>query len=102
MSMLTAALEQSLEMCCGETHEVLADLTAPPVCKEATQRALEILKTLFNITYSVHRQEVDEVNAAFLLAISLTPHDHGWVIPSVSHCLFCYIFNLFLTFLYYI
>uniref|UniRef100_A0A8C1PJB7 Synembryn n=1 Tax=Cyprinus carpio TaxID=7962 RepID=A0A8C1PJB7_CYPCA len=58
--MLTAALEQCLEVCWGETHEVLTDLTAPPVCKEVTQCALEFLKTLFNITYSVHRQEVDE------------------------------------------
>uniref|UniRef100_A0A671PDX5 Synembryn n=1 Tax=Sinocyclocheilus anshuiensis TaxID=1608454 RepID=A0A671PDX5_9TELE len=57
VSMLTAALEQCLEVCWGETHEVLTDLTAPPVSKEVTQRALEILKTLFNITYSVHRQE---------------------------------------------
>uniref|UniRef100_A0A673H150 Synembryn n=1 Tax=Sinocyclocheilus rhinocerous TaxID=307959 RepID=A0A673H150_9TELE len=60
VSMLTAALEQCLEVCWGETHEVLTDLTAPPVSKEVTQRALEIIKTLFNITYSVHRQEVDE------------------------------------------
>uniref|UniRef100_A0A8C1WIP2 Synembryn n=1 Tax=Cyprinus carpio TaxID=7962 RepID=A0A8C1WIP2_CYPCA len=58
--MLTAALEQCLEVCWGETHEVLTDLTAPPVCKEVTQRALEFLKTLFNITYSVHRQDLDE------------------------------------------
>ncbi|TRY59956.1 hypothetical protein DNTS_017614 [Danionella cerebrum] len=57
---LTAALEQCLEVSWGETHEVLTDLTAAPICKEVTQRALEILKTLFNITNSVHRQEVDE------------------------------------------
>lgn len=83
--MLTAALEQCLEVCWGETHEVLTDLTAPPVCKEVTQCALEFLKTLFNITYSVHRQEVDEVNPAFfLLAISLTLNDRSWVIPSLT------------------
>ncbi|XP_043091352.1 synembryn-A [Puntigrus tetrazona] len=64
VSMLTAALEQCLEVHWGETHEVLTDLTAPPVCKEVTQRALEILKTLFNITYSVHRQDIDEEAAA--------------------------------------
>ncbi|KAK7174780.1 hypothetical protein R3I93_001855 [Phoxinus phoxinus] len=64
VSMLTAALEQCLEVCWGETHEVLTDLTAPPVCKEVSQRALEILKILFNITYNVHRQEVDEEAAA--------------------------------------
>uniref|UniRef100_A0A8C2ABC5 Synembryn n=1 Tax=Cyprinus carpio TaxID=7962 RepID=A0A8C2ABC5_CYPCA len=60
VSMLTAALEQCLEVRWGETHEVLTDLTAPPVSKDVTQHALEILKTLFNITFSVHRQEVDE------------------------------------------
>ncbi|RXN33699.1 synembryn-A-like isoform X1 [Labeo rohita] len=64
VSMLTAALEQCLEVRWGEMHEVLTDLTAPPMCKEVTQRALEILKTLFNITYSVQRQEVDEEAAA--------------------------------------
>lgn len=73
MSMLTAALEQCLEVRWGEMHEVLTDLTAPPMCKEVTQRALEILKTLFNITYSVQRQEVDEVNAA-LFAIGYFHH----------------------------
>lgn len=31
------------------------------VSKEVSQRAVEILKTLFNITYSFHRQEPDEV-----------------------------------------
>ncbi|XP_073800692.1 chaperone Ric-8A isoform X3 [Danio rerio] len=64
VSMLTAALEQCLDVIWGETHEVLTDLTAPPLCKELSQRALEILKTLFNITYSVHRQDLDEEAAA--------------------------------------
>lgn len=67
--MLTAALEQCLDVIWGETHEVLTDLTAPPLCKELSQRALEILKTLFNITYSVHRQDLDEVNAVISLTI---------------------------------
>lgn len=66
MSLLTAALEQCLEVRWGEGYEVLTDLTAPPVNKEVSQRALEILKTLFNITYTVHRQELDEVNVVFL------------------------------------
>ncbi|XP_051988320.1 synembryn-A-like [Xyrauchen texanus] len=64
VSMLTAALEQCLKVRWGEANEVLTDLTAPPVCKEVSRQALEILKTLFNITYTVHRQEVDEEAAA--------------------------------------
>lgn len=66
---MTAALEQCLEVRWGEVYEVLTDLTAPPATKEVSQRALEILKTLFNITYTVHRQEVDEVN---VVAISFS------------------------------
>nr|XP_055049835.1 synembryn-A [Misgurnus anguillicaudatus] len=60
VSLLTAALEQCLEVRWGEAYEVLTDQTAPPFSKEVSQRALEILKTLFNITYTVHRQEIDE------------------------------------------
>lgn len=65
MSLLSAALEQCLEVRWGEVYEVLTDMTAPPVTKEVSQRALEILKTLFNITHTVHRQELDEVNGYF-------------------------------------
>ncbi|KAI1884795.1 hypothetical protein AGOR_G00230180 [Albula goreensis] len=64
VSMLTAALEQCLEVQWGEGFEVLRNPTAPPVSKEVSQRAMEILKTLFNITYSVHRKEPDEEDAA--------------------------------------
>ncbi|XP_071761311.1 chaperone Ric-8A [Centroberyx gerrardi] len=64
VSMLTKALEQCLAVRWGEGYEVLSDRTAPPVSKEASQRAIEILKTLFNITYTLHRQEPDEEDAA--------------------------------------
>uniref|UniRef100_A0AAZ3R581 Synembryn n=2 Tax=Oncorhynchus tshawytscha TaxID=74940 RepID=A0AAZ3R581_ONCTS len=64
VSMLTAALEQCLSARWGEEYEVLSDHSAPPVSKEVSQRAVEILKTLFNITYSFHRQEPDEEDAA--------------------------------------
>ncbi|XP_045077591.1 synembryn-A-like isoform X2 [Coregonus clupeaformis] len=64
VSMLTAALEQCLSVQWGEEYEVLSDHRAPPVSKEVSQRAVEILKTLFNITYSFHRQEPDEEDAA--------------------------------------
>ena len=59
--MLTAALEQCLSARWGEEYEVLSDHSAPPISKEVSQRAVEILKTLFNITFSFHRQEPDEV-----------------------------------------
>ncbi|KAJ8402554.1 hypothetical protein AAFF_G00366370 [Aldrovandia affinis] len=64
VSMLTTALEQCLEVQWGEEYEVLIDPTARPVSKEVSQRAMEILKTLFNITYSVRRQKPDEEDAA--------------------------------------
>ncbi|XP_036408751.1 synembryn-A [Megalops cyprinoides] len=64
VTMLTTALEQCLAVQWGEGYEVLTDPTAPPVSKEASQHAIEILKTLFNITYSTHRQDPDEEDAA--------------------------------------
>ncbi|KAM4634169.1 chaperone Ric-8A [Polymixia lowei] len=64
VAMLTATLEQCLAVRWGEEYVVLCDREAPPVSKEASQRAIEILKTLFNITYSIHRQEPDEEDAA--------------------------------------
>lgn len=59
--MLTAALEQCLAVRWAEGYEVLGDRTAPPVSKETSQEVIEILKTLFNITHTYHRQEPDEV-----------------------------------------
>ncbi|XP_056144332.1 synembryn-A [Lampris incognitus] len=64
VSMLTTALEQCLAMQWADRYEALSDQWAPRVCREASQRAIEILKTLFNITYSFHRQEPDEEDAA--------------------------------------
>lgn len=62
MSMLTAVLEQCLEVQWADVYEVVAwDSESPPVCKEASQRAIEILKVLFNVTYSSHMQQPDEV-----------------------------------------
>ncbi|KAG7222022.1 hypothetical protein INR49_028186 [Caranx melampygus] len=60
VSVLTAALEQCLAVRWGEGYEVLNDRTAPPVSKEMSQEVIEILKTLFNITHTYHRQEPDE------------------------------------------
>ncbi|XP_062840822.1 synembryn-A [Trichomycterus rosablanca] len=64
VSMLSAALEQCLEVRWADVYEVVTEPTSPPVGREVSQRAIEILKVLFNITYSVHRQQPDEEDAA--------------------------------------
>uniref|UniRef100_A0A8C4Z265 Synembryn n=1 Tax=Gadus morhua TaxID=8049 RepID=A0A8C4Z265_GADMO len=64
---LTAGLKQCLAVRRGEDHEEeLGEpgRTPPPVPREASERAIEILKTLFNITYSSRRQQPDEEDAA--------------------------------------
>ena len=67
MAMLTAGLEQCLAVRWGEDYdEELGEpgQTAPSVPREASERAIEILKTLFNITYSARRQQPDQVSAS--------------------------------------
>lgn len=62
MSILTAALESCLEVQWKDQYECVLDPAAPPISLEASQRIIEILKILFNITYSTHRQEPSEVS----------------------------------------
>ncbi|XP_071763456.1 chaperone Ric-8A isoform X1 [Centroberyx gerrardi] len=64
VSILTAALESCLEVQWKDQYEVALDPAAPPISLEASQRTIEILKILFNITYSAHRQEPNEDDAA--------------------------------------
>ncbi|KAF6734681.1 Synembryn-A [Oryzias melastigma] len=64
VSILTAALESTLEVQWKEQYECALDPAAPPISPEASQRIIEILKILFNITYSNHRQEPGEDDAA--------------------------------------
>ncbi|XP_071357569.1 chaperone Ric-8A isoform X2 [Trachinotus anak] len=64
VSVLTTALEQCLGVRWGEGYEVLRESTALPISKETSQEVIEILKTLFNITHTFHRQEPDEEDAA--------------------------------------
>lgn len=59
---LTAALENCLEIQWKDQYECVLDPAAPPISLEASQRIIEILKILFNITYSTHRQEPSEVS----------------------------------------
>ncbi|XP_077476216.1 chaperone Ric-8A isoform X2 [Stigmatopora argus] len=64
MSVLTKALEQCLAVSWGNGYEVLSDTTAPPLSKETSNEAVEILKTLFNIAHKFDRKEPNEADAA--------------------------------------
>ncbi|KAI3365009.1 hypothetical protein L3Q82_001164 [Scortum barcoo] len=64
VSILTAALESCLEVQWKDQYECELSPAAPPISLEASQRVIEILKILFNITYSTHKQEPSEDNAA--------------------------------------
>ncbi|KAK1881511.1 Synembryn-A [Dissostichus eleginoides] len=64
VSIFTAALESCLQVQWKEQYECVLDPAAPPISLEASQRIIEILKILFNITHSVHRQEPSEDDAA--------------------------------------
>ncbi|XP_045925382.1 synembryn-A [Micropterus dolomieu] len=64
VSILTAALESCLEVQWKDQYECVLSPEAPPISLEASQRIIEILKILFNITYSTHRQEPSEDDAA--------------------------------------
>lgn len=61
VSILTAALESCLEVEWKEQYECVLGPGTPPISLEASQRVIEILKILFNVTYSTHRQEPSEV-----------------------------------------
>ncbi|KAM6964589.1 chaperone Ric-8A isoform 1-T4 [Tautogolabrus adspersus] len=66
VSILTAALESSLEVQWKDQYECVSGpaAAAAPISLEASQHIIEILKILFNITYSTHRQELNEEDAA--------------------------------------
>uniref|UniRef100_A0A3B3CH82 Synembryn n=1 Tax=Oryzias melastigma TaxID=30732 RepID=A0A3B3CH82_ORYME len=71
VSILTAALESTLEVQWKEQYECALDPAAPPISPEASQRIIEILKILFNITYSNHRQDLTHS-----VVIPSQPHSH--------------------------
>ncbi|XP_076615522.1 chaperone Ric-8A [Chaetodon auriga] len=64
VSLLTAALESCLDVEWKDQYECVLGPDRPPISLEASQRIVEILKILFNITYSAHRQEPSEDDAA--------------------------------------
>lgn len=62
VSILTAALESCLEVQWNDQYECVLSPAVPPISLEASQRIIEILKILFNVTHSTHRQEPSEVS----------------------------------------
>ncbi|XP_037135032.1 synembryn-A isoform X1 [Syngnathus acus] len=64
VSMLSAALEGCLEAQWKEQYECVLDPAAPAISPEASQRIIEILKILFNVTHRSHRQAPTEDDAA--------------------------------------
>ncbi|XP_031699049.1 synembryn-A-like [Anarrhichthys ocellatus] len=64
VSIFTAALESCLGVQWKDQYECVLDPAAPPISLEASQHVIEILKILFNITYSTHRQAPSEDDAA--------------------------------------
>ncbi|XP_029441214.1 synembryn-A-like [Rhinatrema bivittatum] len=64
VSLLTDALESTLVLKWADMYEVVTDCHMAVLPKEETDRAMEILKTLFNITFDISRREVDEEDAA--------------------------------------
>ncbi|XP_047464849.1 synembryn-A [Mugil cephalus] len=64
VSIFTAALESCLGVQWKDQYECVLDPAASPISLEDSQRIIEILKILFTITYSTHRQEPSEEDAA--------------------------------------
>ncbi|XP_033840828.1 synembryn-A [Periophthalmus magnuspinnatus] len=64
VSILTAALESCLEVQWKDQYQCMLNPVAPPISLDASQRIIEILKILFNITFSTHRLEPTEEDAA--------------------------------------
>ncbi|XP_020779997.2 synembryn-A [Boleophthalmus pectinirostris] len=64
VSIFTAALESCLEVQWNNQYQCILDTVAPPISLDTSQRIVEILKILFNITFSTHRQEPTEEAAA--------------------------------------
>ncbi|XP_070983423.1 chaperone Ric-8A isoform X2 [Oncorhynchus clarkii lewisi] len=75
VSLLSNHLDATLGLCWPDTFEVgragvevdpdsEEPTELPPLSREKIERAMEILKILFNITYDANRREVDEEEAA--------------------------------------
>lgn len=61
-------MEATLGLCCSGTLETaragfegIPTEELPPLSRQQTELAMEILKILFNITFDINRRKVDEV-----------------------------------------
>ncbi|XP_075784479.1 chaperone Ric-8A isoform X2 [Pelodiscus sinensis] len=65
ISLMTDTLELTLGVKWLDPHEVASEGSPPlPLPRQETERAMEILKVLFNITFDSSKREVDEEDAA--------------------------------------
>ncbi|XP_060705697.1 synembryn-A-like [Hemiscyllium ocellatum] len=64
VALLADALETTLGLRWLDVHEVAASRSGEPLPRDVTERAMEILKILFNITFETSKQQVDEEDAA--------------------------------------
>ncbi|XP_067399751.1 synembryn-A [Emydura macquarii macquarii] len=65
ISLMTDTLELTLGAKWLDPHEVATEGSPPlPLPRQETERAMEILKVLFNITFDSSKKEVDEEDAA--------------------------------------
>uniref|UniRef100_A0A3P8Q373 Synembryn n=1 Tax=Astatotilapia calliptera TaxID=8154 RepID=A0A3P8Q373_ASTCA len=71
VSLLGNHLEATLGLCCSGTLETaragfegIPTEELPPLSRQQTELAMEILKILFNITFDINRRKVDEEEAA--------------------------------------
>uniref|UniRef100_A0A673AJV9 Synembryn n=1 Tax=Sphaeramia orbicularis TaxID=375764 RepID=A0A673AJV9_9TELE len=89
VSIFTAALESCLEVQWKDQNECILDPKAPPISLEASQRVVEILKILFNITYSTHRQEPSEVSkySIFFIISAIILYMDIYTFPFLYMCL---------------
>lgn len=88
MSILTAALENCLEVQWKDQYECVLSPESPPISLEASQQIIEILKILFNITYSTHRQEPSEVSGTECISDLSAFRCHLKSEPFLSKCLY--------------
>ncbi|XP_067875856.1 synembryn-A-like isoform X1 [Heterodontus francisci] len=64
VALLTDTLEATLDLRWLDVYEVATVRDGPPLRREETDRAMEILKILFNVTFDTSRRQVDEEDAA--------------------------------------
>lgn len=73
ISLMTDTLELTLGVKWLDPYEVSTEGSLPPpLPRQETERAMEILKVLFNITFDSSKREVDEVS--FLVVVSQAVH----------------------------